>query len=90
MERAYTMQEHEESMSVFYYKRTGVIYSWGTGIQSFNCFGQHSEDYKEILGLLILPRDNFVLDNMKLFKVDVENEALIYNEEFMTKYRMFK
>lgn len=90
MAKSYSMQEHEESMTIFYYRRTGVIYSYGTGIQSFESFGQHAEEYELILDYMVVPKDRFILDNMKMFVVDVENKTLIYNQEIMAKYSMYK
>lgn len=90
MVKSYTLAEHEQSMTIFYYTRTGKIYSWGTGIIDFDTFGEHSQEYELILGRLVLPKDMFILDNMKMFMVDTENQAITYNSELMKKYSLYK
>ena len=90
MKKTYTMAEHNANMTIFYYKRTGVIYSWGTGIQDFSRFDLHEEEYKLILDYIVVPKDNFILDNMKMFCVDTEEKALVYNDSFLQKYKMYR
>lgn len=86
----YTMAEHEQSMTVFYYKSNGEVYSYATGIQDFTSFGAHAEDYKIILDVVVLPKDLFILDNMKMFKVNTEDKSLVYNQEMLARFQGYK
>lgn len=90
MKKSYSMEEHNSNMTIFYYKRTGKIYSWGTGIHDFENFGEHAEEYETILDRLVVPKDMFILDNMKMFVVDTEEKALIYNQEILSKYTLYR
>lgn len=81
-----TMQEHDQSMTVIYFKRTGEIHSMGTGVQSLSVFGEHEQDYSEIMECLVLPKDDLVLNNIQLFKIDIENKKIIYKKDILDKY----
>lgn len=60
----------EENMTIFYYKSNGDIYSACTGIQDKNVyFGIHIQDLN--INEIVLPFDDYVLMNTRLFKIDI-------------------
>jgi hypothetical protein len=75
----FTIEEFENSMTLYYFKSDGSIHSWCTGINNLSTFGNHKEDYELILDYLILPIDRYVLDNIKYFNVDIETKKLCFN-----------
>jgi hypothetical protein len=85
--QGFTIEEFENSMTVYYFKRDGSIHSWCTGINDLSTFGNHKEDYELILGYLVLPIDRYVLDNIKYFSVDIDKKELCLNAP-TTTYRV--
>lgn len=83
-----TMAEHEASMTMFYYKSNGEIYSYCTGIADMSMFGIHQADYELILDFIVIPRDHVVMDFMYKFYVDVETKELKLKTEYqsLTRY----
>ena len=82
----FTIEEFENSMTIYYFKRDGTIHSWCTGINDLSTFGNHKEDYELILDCLILPIDRYVLDNLKYFNVDIETKKLCFNTPSTVNY----
>lgn len=82
----YAHKEHTSSMTIFYYKRTGVIYSWVTGIQDFRFFGEHEQEYGSILDRLVMDKDSFFISNSNLFKIDVDTKKLILDNKKFNNY----
>lgn len=72
----FTIEEFENSMTIYYFKSDGSIYSWCTGINDLSTFGEHKKDYELILDCVVLPLDRYVLDNIKYFAVDTESKEL--------------
>lgn len=59
-------------MTIFYFKSNGDIYSACTGTQDINIFfGEHSNDLKLILDSVVLTNDDYVLRNIRQFKIDI-------------------
>ena len=83
----FTIEEFENSMTIYYFKRDGSIHSWCTGINDLSTFGNHKEDYELILDYLILSIDRYVLDNLKYFTVDIDRKELCFNAP-TTTYRV--
>lgn len=83
-----TMAEHEASMTMFYYKSNGEIYSYCTGISDMSMFGIHQADYELILDFIVIPRDHVVMEFMYKFYVDVETKELKLKTEYqsLTRY----
>ena len=82
----FTIEEFENSMTIYYFKRDGSIYSWCTGINDLSTFGNHKEDYGLILDYIILPLDRYVLENIKYFTVDVDKKELCFNSVNIMNY----
>lgn len=83
-----TMAEHEASMTIYYYKSDGAIYSYGTGISDMRSFGDRQKDYELILDYVVLPKDPVVMEFLQRFYIDIETKELKLkpdNDEF-TKY----
>lgn len=75
-----TLEEMERSMTLFYMKRTGDIVNKATGIQDMKFYSDFEEDYKLIIEFIVLPKDEYVLDNIERFKVI--DKKIILKEEF--------
>ena len=74
----FTIKEFENSMTLYYFKSSGKIHSWCTGINDMSSFGEHEEDYSLMLDFLVIPIDRYVLDNLRYFsiiKVEEEGET---------------
>ena len=77
--QSFTIEEFENSMTLYYFKSNGAIHSWCTGINNMTSFGEHSMDYSLILDYVVLPLDRYVLDNLKYFTIDIETKELCFN-----------
>lgn len=75
-------------MTLFYSKRSGDIQTFCSGIQDMNFFDENKKDYEIIWDFLIVDKDNFVLENIKLFKVDIYTKELVYTAQLTNKYRI--
>ncbi len=69
--------EFKESMTVYYSLSTGVIRQVMGGVQDMSLYGDLQSDMELIQGYLVVPREQRVLDNSKLYKVDVEKKMLL-------------
>ena len=76
-----TIAEHEASMTIFYYKSDGTIYSYCTGISDMSSFGSRQSDYELIIDCLVLPRDHTVITFLNRFYVDVNTKELRLKSE---------
>ena len=74
----YTIEDFEQSMTVFYFKRTGEIKNISYGIGDMSFYGDNQEDYSLIVDFIIVDRDPFVFDRVSDFIVDLESRKLIY------------
>ena len=72
-----TIEEHNKSMTVFYFKRTGAIRNVGYGILDMSFYGEYEEDYSLIIDYVVVDRDEFVFDRIGDFKIDVETKQLV-------------
>jgi len=73
-----TIAEMNANMTIIYYKSNGDIYTLGSGIQPISTiFGNHSTDMALILDEIIIPKDEYVLKNKKLFKVDISKSPVV-------------
>ena len=76
---SYSIEEMNANMTIFYYKSNGDIYTVGSGIQPIDTFfGEHSVDMALMLDEIVLPIDQYVLNNSnKLFKIDITKSPVI-------------
>lgn len=87
MNKEYTLKVAEANMTLFYSKRTGVIWNFCGGEQGFEFFEEDKrEDYKEILDKLIVPFDDEVITNTSLYKI--ENGEIVLKSMPVLKYRL--
>lgn len=73
------IEEHLNNMTIFFSKKTGEIKSFATGIQDMNYFGNDKEDYELIWDYVVIPRDDKVLRNLEMFKINLDNKELTIN-----------
>lgn len=71
-----TIDEMQNSMTLFYSKKTGEIKAFSTGIQDMSFFGTDKEDYEIIWDYVVLTKDENVLNNFKSFKVNLSTKTL--------------
>lgn len=79
-----SMAEHEASMTIYYYKSDGSIYSYCTGINDMSSFGERQKDYELIIDFVVLPRDMNAIDFIGNFYIDVEAKELKLKPEYNT------
>lgn len=80
-----TIEEHQNSMTLFYSKQTSEIKSYATGIQDMNYFGINKIDFEIIYDFIVVERDEYVISNLDLFKVT--NYKVILKENIdLSKY----
>lgn len=81
-----TLEEHNKSMTIFYYKRTGEIKNVAYGIMDMSFYGEYEEDYSLIVDYIVVERDEFVFDRLRDFKVNVETKQLfcVAVQQYMT------
>lgn len=82
---SYSIEEMQDSMTVYFSKRTGEIKSIVGGIQSMEVFGVDKEDYELIWDLVVIEKDEYVMQNMDKFRVDEGNIKLKENID-LSKY----
>lgn len=83
----FTIEEFENSMTLYYFKSDGAIHSWCTGINDMRTFIGHGDDYAIILDYIVLPLDRYVIDNIKYFTIDIDTKELCFNAPAMS-YRV--
>jgi len=83
----FTIEEFENSMTLYYFKSDGAIHSWCTGINDMRTFIDHKDDFSLILDYIVLPLYRYVIDNLKHFTIDVEEKELCFNAPSVT-YRV--
>ena len=77
-----SMAEHEASMTIFYYKSDGTIYSYCTGISDMSGFGDRQADYELMLDYIVLPKDQTAIEFLHKFYIDVETKEMKLKPEF--------
>lgn len=71
-----TIEENNNSMTIYYSKSTGAIKSLATGIQNMSFFAEDEADYSVIWDYVVLTRDDYVLKNPSQFKINLDTKAL--------------
>lgn len=82
-----SLSEYENKMTIYFYKRTGVIAEFQTGINSMATFGEHQQEYELIMDFIVIQKDDFFLTHSRDFKIDTETKELIYLVN-TSKYKM--
>lgn len=81
-----TIKEHENSMTLFYSKQTGEIKCYCTGIQDMNYFGTSKIDFEIIYAFIVIEKDEYILNNLDLFKVS-NNKVVLKKGIDLSKYK---
>lgn len=81
-----TVDQFENSMTIYFYKRTGVIAEFQTGINDMKTFGEHKQEYELIMDFIVIEKDDFFLSHSRDFKIDVDTKELIY----LAPYQKYK
>jgi hypothetical protein len=87
-ETGYSIKQMEDNMTIFYTKRTGDIKNIASGIQDMSFFGVDAEDFSAIWDYAVLPKEDYVLNNLKLFRFDSQTSSLklVQSENPLSKY----
>lgn len=81
----------DNSMTIFFNRRTGKIMQIATGIQNMDAFGDEKEDFELIWDCVLVEKDEFVMRNSEQFIIDTETKVLIYTPiADVNKYRLSK
>lgn len=72
----YSREEHEVKMTIYYNKRLGTIKSIIAGIQDMSVYGTEQQDYTLIYDCIVIDKDDYVMKNMELFKINTETKQL--------------
>ncbi|GEM_PF-2554485 len=81
-----TIEENENSMTLFYSKQTGEIKCFCTGIADMNYFGDSKVDFEIIYECIVVERDDYILNNLDLFKV-LDNRVVLKETVDLSKYQ---
>lgn len=74
----YTMNELNTSMTVYYYRRTGVIHFVDSGVTTMqNSYPTNWEDMSVIENCIVFPYNQDVMDNKHKYKIDLDSLQLI-------------
>lgn len=71
-----TIEDFQNSMTIYYWKKDGGIHSYCTGISDMSTFGNYSDEYSLILDYVVLPLDNTVLTYLNQFYIDLETKRV--------------
>lgn len=71
-----SIEECEKSMTVFYSKQTGDIKAISGGFQTMDFFGENKVDFEIIYDFKVVERDEYVIDNINVFKIEDEKLKL--------------
>ena len=71
-----SIEEFENNMTIYYWKKSGEIHSYSTGVQDLNIFGKHADEYALILDYVVLPIDRNVLMYLNQFYIDLETKQI--------------
>jgi hypothetical protein len=84
-----SIEEHEMSMTIFYYKSDGDIYSYSTGISDMSIFGKRQDEYSLIIDFIVCPIDKTILGLLNHFCVNIETKQLKLKDENidLSKYK---
>ena len=70
----YSINDHEQNMTIYYSKSTGEIKGGCSGIHDMSLYALDAEDYSLIWAYITLPNDAYVLQNPNNFKMDLTGE----------------
>lgn len=71
-----TIEEMNNSMTVYFSKSNGNIKSISTGIQDMSLFASNADDYSIIWDFVVAPKDDYVMKNKDSFKINLETKIL--------------
>ena len=64
------IEEMRSKMTLFYSKQSKEIKCVATGIQDMDYFGEDKIDFKIIYDYLVIDKDEYIFNNIHLFKVE--------------------
>ena len=84
-----SIEEHEASMTIFYYKSDGEIHSYCTGISDMERFGDHKDDFSLIIDFIVCPKDETVIRYINFFYIELETKQIKLKDDSsdFSKYR---
>ncbi|MPN57028.1 hypothetical protein SDC9_204722 [bioreactor metagenome] len=65
-----TIEEMNSKMTVFYLKSSGKIKTIATGVHDMNIYSDEKEDMSLIIDFIIVDKNDFIFNNITLYKVE--------------------
>jgi len=84
------INEHNNSMTIFFSKSSGEIKGYATGIQDMSFYGNNAEDFSLIWDYVIMKKDSQVLNNIEKFIVNTETKELELLPEYAFNPQNYK
>ena len=82
-----TIEENSKKMTIFYMKSDGAIVNFCTGIADMNFYGTHEEDYSQIYDFIVIDYDEYIMNNLFNFYVDIEEKRVkLIQTQDLSKY----
>lgn len=75
----------EDKLTIFYNKRTGTIKELCGGEQSMSWFGDEEKDYELIFDYIVVPFDDYIIQNFMNMQV-VDGEVKLIRQDVPDKY----
>lgn len=74
-----------EKLTLYFNKRTGEIKEMCSGARDMSIYGDEEQDYKLIIGYLVIDYDDYVFQNYYLFKIE-DGKIKLKNDSGIQKY----
>ena len=81
-----TIEENNKKMTIFYMKSDGSIVNFSTWIQDMDFYGKHKQEYGLIYDFIVVDYDEYVMNNLFDFYVDIKEKRLRLMQENLSKY----
>lgn len=81
-----TLEEMNTKMTLFYSKSSGEIQKHCTGVQSMAYFNVNEEDFSLIWDFVVLPKDEYVMSNKSMFKINLQTKTLEIKPDQIPSY----
>lgn len=82
-----TIEENSKKMTIFYMKSDGAIVNFCTGIADMSFYGNHEEDYSQIYDFIVIDYDEYIMNNLFNFYVDIEEKRVkLIQTQDLSKY----
>jgi hypothetical protein len=84
------MGNQQTVMTLFLYKSSGDIHSYCTGTQTMAYFGEYQSDHELMLEPVVVPLDDYVLDNKEKFRFNKDINDVEVKDSTTTNLDKYK